>query len=452
MERIVYKFTLDVTKIEPQKMLTGLWRGESKSRQLRISLKNGKTPITFDGQTETVSMFVRKPSDESPSVNACTLEGNTIVYDILQSDVSETGVISFTLKINFYPDNAPAIAYAATFEAQVCDPNCDESHVPSQPTYTALDELLTEVQEIETEMEGHASDAEAWAVGQRDGSDVPSTDPTYHNNSYWHSQSAHTYAYEAQYASNQAEGYRNQAQSYAAGSAQKAQLAQGYANDASASASTATQKASDASSSATSASASASEAATSATAAASSASTASTKASQAFSSASNAASSASSAASSATSAASSASSAAASASVVRGKWVLGQGTNSLITGGDAKTVLKNSFSSLLTEKNALTNNNDYIAVYGIEFDSHIFVPERLTGIFKSTTLTSLKATCCDIGATSITFRQLIMCDTAADCKYLATTIDNQGAVTITDYSDTTISGGLKLHFSKYIKA
>ena len=34
-----------------------------------------------------------------------------------------------------------------------------------------------------------AEDAEAWAVGQRNGTDVPSTDPTYHNNSkYWSEQ------------------------------------------------------------------------------------------------------------------------------------------------------------------------------------------------------------------------------------------------------------------------
>lgn len=31
-----------------------------------------------------------------------------------------------------------------------------------------------------------ASDSEAWAVGQRDGVDVPSTDPTYHNNAKWY--------------------------------------------------------------------------------------------------------------------------------------------------------------------------------------------------------------------------------------------------------------------------
>ena len=36
--------------------------------------------------------------------------------------------------------------------------------------------------------EGHAEDSEAWAVGQRNGVDVPDTDDTYQNNSKWYAQ------------------------------------------------------------------------------------------------------------------------------------------------------------------------------------------------------------------------------------------------------------------------
>ena len=36
--------------------------------------------------------------------------------------------------------------------------------------------------------EGYAEDSEAWAVGQRQGVDVPDTDETYQNNSKWHAQ------------------------------------------------------------------------------------------------------------------------------------------------------------------------------------------------------------------------------------------------------------------------
>ena len=37
---------------------------------------------------------------------------------------------------------------------------------------------------------GNAKRAEAWAVGQRNGVDVPSTDPTYHNNIKYYAQQA----------------------------------------------------------------------------------------------------------------------------------------------------------------------------------------------------------------------------------------------------------------------
>ena len=43
--------------------------------------------------------------------------------------------------------------------------------------------------EAETNAAGSASDAEAWAVGQRGGEAVPETDPTWHNNAaYWAAQ------------------------------------------------------------------------------------------------------------------------------------------------------------------------------------------------------------------------------------------------------------------------
>ena len=41
-------------------------------------------------------------------------------------------------------------------------------------------------------------DSEAWAVGQRDGTDVPATDPTYHNNSKYYSEQSEFYMGEAE--------------------------------------------------------------------------------------------------------------------------------------------------------------------------------------------------------------------------------------------------------------
>lgn len=51
---------------------------------------------------------------------------------------------------------------------------------------------LVEVRELAEECEENVQDAEAWAVGQRGGQDVPSTDPTYHNNAKWYSEHLQT--------------------------------------------------------------------------------------------------------------------------------------------------------------------------------------------------------------------------------------------------------------------
>lgn len=45
----------------------------------------------------------------------------------------------------------------------------------------------------ETASENSALDSEAWAVGQQNGSDVPSTDPRYENNSKYYSDQSGTY-------------------------------------------------------------------------------------------------------------------------------------------------------------------------------------------------------------------------------------------------------------------
>lgn len=52
--------------------------------------------------------------------------------------------------------------------------------------------LVAQAEEFADECEEHAEDAEAWAVGKRNGHDVPSTDETYHNNAKWYSEHLQT--------------------------------------------------------------------------------------------------------------------------------------------------------------------------------------------------------------------------------------------------------------------
>ena len=66
-------------------------------------------------------------------------------------------------------------------------------------SHTDIPELMTEIEQAVVatganaeDAEESAEDSEAWSVGQRNGEDVPATDPTYHNNAkYWSGQSGH---------------------------------------------------------------------------------------------------------------------------------------------------------------------------------------------------------------------------------------------------------------------
>ena len=107
----------------------------------------------------------------------------------------------------------------------------------------------------------YAADAEAWAVGQRDGEDVPDTDPAYHNNAKYYAGIAEAAAEEAGQHEASWESWARRAET-AAGAAEGSATAAGQSKTAAeAAAQTATQKANAAASSATEAANSASEAA-----------------------------------------------------------------------------------------------------------------------------------------------------------------------------------------------
>ena len=112
-----------------------------------------------------------------------------------------------------------------------------------------------------TAADGSAENAEAWAVGQRAGVDVPDTDPTYHNNSKYYAGRAEAAAAEAGQHEASWESWVQRAESAADDAEGSARAAAGSKADAEAAAQTANQKAAAAASSATEAENSASEAA-----------------------------------------------------------------------------------------------------------------------------------------------------------------------------------------------
>jgi len=125
----------------------------------------------------------------------------------------------------------------------------------------ARTEAAAEAAEVSAgEAADHAQDAEAWAVGQRDGVDVTDQDPTYRNNAKYYAGAAEAAAEEAGQHEASWESWVRRAETAADDAEGSARAAAGSKADAETAAQTATQKATEAGNSAAAAAGSASEA------------------------------------------------------------------------------------------------------------------------------------------------------------------------------------------------
>jgi len=125
---------------------------------------------------------------------------------------------------------------------------------------TAAEKSATDAEGSAGESEDQAENAEAWAVGQRAGTDVETEDPTYHNNSKYYAGMAEAAAEEAGQHEASWETWVRRAENAADDAEGSARAAAGSKADAEAAAQTANQKAAAAASSATAAAGSAAEA------------------------------------------------------------------------------------------------------------------------------------------------------------------------------------------------
>lgn len=111
---------------------------------------------------------------------------------------------------------------------------------PTEPTPVEQDIITQAIAALNdgiTRSETAAENAEAWAVGQRNGVDVPPEDDTYHNNAKYYAGEADASATDASNSASDASGYANAASNSADSADRSASSAEGYASSASGSAS-----------------------------------------------------------------------------------------------------------------------------------------------------------------------------------------------------------------------
>ena len=366
MNILTYRFTLDTQKNGVQRVLQGFQTGEFTARQMEITLKEGSENYVLPLSNISAVMYVKRPSDETPSINSCAIdyENNKIIYNVADQDIAEAGIVELQLKVINTVLGSTIALVSPKFGMEVWESNVDDSEAEESPVYTALTEALADAMAMKDsaiadlyidedniftvvfgdgstytstvladaiaridDVETNALKAEGYAVGEQNGTPVEAGSVYYHNNSKYYSDQASSsatsaatseanaalseagasgYADTAEAHKNTTAGYMNTTEGYMETTEGYMETAEGYMDDAEDYKDLALGYKNDASTSASNAATSESNASTSASAASTSATNAATSESNASTSATNASNSATLAAGSATSSANSA--------------------------------------------------------------------------------------------------------------------------------------------------
>ena len=155
-------------------------QGENEARSIQFDIEPWVTELG-DG---VVTATAKRSQDSQPYPVTVTKDGNIVTWKPTSTDTAYAGVGSFQLE--YTVDSV--LAKTCIWSTMVA-PSLDPAGDPPDP----YDNWLAEMRQIAADAlqdaqdaDASAQDAEAWAVGQRGGVDVPSTDPAYENNAkYW---------------------------------------------------------------------------------------------------------------------------------------------------------------------------------------------------------------------------------------------------------------------------
>ena len=132
MERIVYRLTLDAKRSGIQKTLQGFETADNMSRRIAVSIDG----LALDENVVAMA-YVTLPEAEEPSINECTIEDNTIIYDMLPIVVE--GITEVQFKVIDASVNGPKKVLASPKIAlEVTQSGMGEGGVP-ETTFTALE-------------------------------------------------------------------------------------------------------------------------------------------------------------------------------------------------------------------------------------------------------------------------------------------------------------------------
>ena len=140
MEKITYRFSLDVHKNGIQRTLQGFETGDTKSRCVEISLVESGQTYNLPQNGVGASLYVTLPNG-TQNIEACTIENNVIRCDLNTNDAASEGIVVCQLKV-YSTINEGEVIVCPKFQLEVWESTISDSQAIASGTYTSLTEAL----------------------------------------------------------------------------------------------------------------------------------------------------------------------------------------------------------------------------------------------------------------------------------------------------------------------
>lgn len=180
--------TLDLNLIPGRVLpLVNVSQYDKDSRTLEFTIYNGDQTFDLTG----LSAYIQGLKPDGHGFNySANISAGKITADITEQMTAVSGRVMCEVIIMDGTDRIGTGNFILNVERAAMPDNADMS----ASEYSYIQELIEDAQAAQTAAEESAEDAEAWAVGKRNGTDVPATDPTYQNNAKYYADQAQIYA------------------------------------------------------------------------------------------------------------------------------------------------------------------------------------------------------------------------------------------------------------------
>lgn len=168
-------------------------QNDSNSRTVVVTLWDGASPYEIPTGASAMVRFGKPDGtggiyDAAEDGRSVTAAGNTVTAPVASQMLSVAGSVIAQVEIYTAAASGAAVSRLSSFCFVV---DVEKSAYPddaiiSSDYYNVLSAAIQNALQSSADAQTAAEDAEAWALGTRNGQDVSASDPTYHNNAkYW---------------------------------------------------------------------------------------------------------------------------------------------------------------------------------------------------------------------------------------------------------------------------